>query len=291
MSFQRFADVVNSQTVNGSERTSSWRKVPTQTTTAGIWYDISSAPGTPPPKYWFDSTPLVAAVVAQSIDGGLWHGSNVSPYQKCLRELMAITVTAAVLPMPMILCDYLLYYPTIDETVSGAQVMNNTATITRWIGDKTIQMIAVSDASRVGGATVTISYTNQSGVSGQTTTFIENAVSVTGSLVNSAVASSTANPYSTGAFIQLQQGDTGVTSIQSVTVNGSGDTGLFSLVLVKPLCQFSVRGIDAPTEVDYLRDFPVMPIIQDDAYLSFLCLPQGSLSGVQTIGTIKTTFN
>jgi hypothetical protein len=63
------------------------------------------------------------------------------------------------------------------------------------------------------------------------------------------------------------------------------------LIIVKPLAQFSIRGIDAPVEVDYLKDFPVMPQIQDDAYLSFLCLPQGSLSGVQIIGSIKTTFN
>lgn len=288
MGFKRFKDVVDSQVANGAERYSSWRKVPTQTTTVGIWYDISSAPGTPPPKYWFDSTPLKAAVVAQSTDGGLWHGGNVSPQTKYLRELMAMCVTAAPLPMPIIMCDYLLYYPTIDETVAGAQNLDNTATITRWIGDPTIQMIAVSDAPRTGGQTVTISYTNQSGASGRTTTFIENGVSVTGSIVSS--AQTQPGGYVAGPFIGLQYPDTGVQSIQSATVNGAGDTGLFSLVLVKPICQFSIRGIDAPTEVDYLKDFPVMPIIQDDAYLSFLCLPQGSLSGVSVIGSIKTTF-
>lgn len=288
MGFQRFKDVVDSQVANGSERYSAWRKTSTQITTVGIWYDISSAPGNPNPKYWFDTTPLKATVCAQSIDGGLWHGGNVSPQTKYLRELMAICVTAAPLPMPMILCDYLLYYPTIDETVSGAQVMDNTASITRWIGDSTIQMIAVSDAPRTGGQTVTVSYTNQSGTSGRTTTFIENAVSVTGSIVSS--AQTQAGGYAAGPFIGLQYPDTGVQSVQSVTVNGTGDVGLFSIILVKPMSQFSIRGIDAPVEVDYLKDFSGTPIVKDDAFLSLLCLPQGSLSGAQIIGSIKTTF-
>jgi len=72
-------------------------------------------------------------------------------------------------------------------------------------------------------------------------------------------------------------------------MNGS-DTGLFTIVLVKPLATFSIRGIDAPVEVDYFKDFPVVPQIQDDAYLSFLCLPQGTLAASAIHGSIKTTF-
>ena len=77
--FGRFKDVVDAEVVNGSSRFNAWRKTPTQATTIGIWFDLSSSPGNPPPKYWFDSAPLVAKQVAQSTDGGFWHGSNVSP--------------------------------------------------------------------------------------------------------------------------------------------------------------------------------------------------------------------
>ena len=289
--FTNIQDIVNSQVTNGCERFSCWRKSPNQANTIGIWFDISMSPGNPSPKYWFDASPLKANPVAQSTDGGIWHGQNVLPQQKILKEFMAMCVTATPLPMPIILLDYLLYYPTIDESVSGVQNMDNTLSLTRYTTGNGVQMIAVSDASRVGGQTVTVNYTNSNGVSNRTATFLENAVSVNGNLVNSAQTSTSAFNNATGAFIQLQSGDVGVRSVQSVTINGSGDVGLFSIVLVYPLATFSIRGIDAPVEVDYLKDFAVIPQIQDDAFLSFICLPQGSLSGVTIIGDIKTTFN
>jgi len=284
-------DMIDSQVTDGSSRLYTWRKSPTQVSTVGIWFDLSMSPGNPVPKYWFDAAPLIAVQVKQSTDGGIFHGSNVSPKVKYLRELMAFCVTATALPMPMILCDYLLYYPTIDESVTDIQTMTNTATLPRYTDGSGVQMIAISDASRVGGASFTINYTNSSGVSGRVTPdVLENSVSVNGSIVNSAQTSTTAKGNSTGPFIQLQAGDTGVMSVESVTMNGVGDVGLFSIVLVKPLAQMSIRGIDAPVEIDYLKDFPVMPIIQDDAFLSFLTLPQGTLNASAIHGTIKTTF-
>lgn len=249
------------------------------------------SPGNPSPKYWFDAQPLTAVAISLSNDGGLWHGSNVYPAQKILRELMAICVTQTPLPMPTILCDYLLYYPTIDDSISTPQTMDNTVTLPRYTNGNGVQMIAISTASRLGGSQVTVTYTNSKGVSGQTTTFTENAVSVSGTIVNCDNLSTTANSNATGAFIQLANGDTGVQSVQSVQILGSGDVGLFSLVLVKPLVNHSIRGIDAPVELDYVKDFASMPQIQDNAYLSFLCLPNGSISGSSIIGSIKTTFN
>ena len=50
-----------------------WRKVPSQVTTAGYWFDLSLSPGNPVPKYWFDATPLIAKAIYQSTDGGLFH--------------------------------------------------------------------------------------------------------------------------------------------------------------------------------------------------------------------------
>jgi len=161
MGFARVKDMVDSQVKNGSERYYTWRKSPTQTTTQGIWFDLSMSPGNPIPKYWFDNTPLKAQVVAQSTDGGLFHGSNVSPKSKYLRELMAFCVTATALPMPMILCDYLLYYPTIDDSITDPQTMDNTNVLTRYTNGNGVQMIAISDATRTGGQTFTVTYFHQ----------------------------------------------------------------------------------------------------------------------------------
>lgn len=291
MAFTKLKDIVTSQVINGSERYYSWRKSPTQATTQGIWFDLSMSPGNPVPKYWFDAAPLAAKVVAQSTDGGLFHGGNVSPQTKYLRELMAICVTATALPMQMLLCDYLLYYPTIDDSITDPQTMDNTNILTRYTDGTGVQMIAISDASRVGGATFTVTYTNSAGVGSRVTpNVVENAATSNGVLINSSLTSTTAQSNSTGAFITLQAGDKGVRSVQSVQMNGTGDVGLFSLVLVKPLASFSIRGIDAPVEVDYVKDFGLTPIIQDDAFLNFLVLPQGTLAASAIHGTIKTTF-
>ena len=89
-----------------------------------------------------------------------------------------------------------------------------------------------------------------------------------------------------GPFIGLQNGDTGVRSVESVTMLGI-DVGLFTLVLVKPLCQMSIRGIDAPVEIDLLKDFSQCPQVQDDAYLNFIVHPGGTLAAAPIHGYAK----
>lgn len=263
-----------------------WRKSPTQVTTIGIWFDLSMSPGNPVPQY-YAASPLVAAAFAASTNGGLYHGKNVTPYTKHLRQVLALTVTSTGLPMPMLLCDYLLYYPFIDEGTTDVQPLTNSVPLPRYTDGKGVQMMAVSVASRTGGQSFTVGYTNQDGTAGRTTqTVIQNSVSLNGSIVTSDRAVAAAR----GPFIPLQTGDTGVRSIQSVTMSGT-DVGLFTLVLVKPLAQMQIRGIDAPVEVDYFMDFSQAPVIVDDAYLNFLCCPAGSLAATAIHGSLEVVWN
>ena len=94
-----------------------------------------------------------------------------------------------------------------------------------------------------------------------------------------------------GPFLPLQRGDSGVRSIESVTIGGVGDVGLFSLVLVKPFAAFNLYGIDAACETDYFTDSAAMPEIKDDAYLNLIALPNGTLSGAPINGILETTWN
>jgi len=75
-----------------------------------------------------------------------------------------------------------------------------------------------------------------------------------------------------------------------VTMAGA-DVGLFALVLVKPLAQLQLRGIDAPVEVNYFTDFGQLPTIVDDAYLNFLACPSGSLAATPLHGDITVVWN
>lgn len=269
----------------------SFRKRPTQTTASGIWFDISMSPGSPAPNYYIGSagafTPL-----KQSTDGGLRHGGSVSPQRKFLRKLMALTVAATAAPLTMVLLDYIGFYPFVDESVTDEQFLDNTQAPTRYADSNGVMMMPVVVAAHSGAAVpLTVKYTNQDGVAGRISqTVAMGPQSVNGTILHSVAGGSTTYP-SSGPFIPLQRGDTGVRSVQSVTVGGVGDVGLFALVLVKPLATLDLRGIDAPTEVDFFTDCGgSMPEIEDDAYLNFIALPVGNLSGADIHGVIETTF-
>jgi hypothetical protein len=114
----------------------------------------------------------------------------------------------------------------------------------------------------------------------------ENTAAANGSIVTSdgAVAGCI------GAFIPLQAGDKGVRSIQSVQMISGTDVGLFCLVLVKPLMTTQIIGIDAPVEVEFGRDTAAMPQIVDDAYLNFICCPQGAINATALHGILETVW-
>ena len=270
----------------GKERRYTWRKTPSQVTTAGLWFDLSMSPGRPVPKYSFDAPPAIAKQITYSADGGLEHGGGVSPSEKYLRLTTGIATAATALPLTMVLCDYLLYFPSIDDSVLDEQVLDNTVTLPRYTDGEGVQVIAVSVAGRTGGARFYFTYTNSEGVSGRISqTCYQNSAAALGTLQNSgANANASAMP-----FVGLQAGDSGVRSIDSVFMLDA-DVGLMTFILVKPLGTSVIREITAPVEKDYFMEAGVIPRIYDDAYLSFLCLPQGTLAATALMGDIKTIF-
>lgn len=267
----------------------SFRKQATQTTGAGVWFDLSMSPGNPAPNYYIGS-PGVFVPLKQSTDGGLRHGGNVSPARKFLRKLMVTTNTAAASVTPMKLLDYIGFYGFIDESVLGEQFLDNTAPLPRHADGAGVQLMPVVVAGQTGGQPFTVSYTNQDGVAGRTTTSVLMSTQfVNGTILCSQNGGAT-YPHA-GPFLPLQSGDTGVRSVQSVTIGGVGDVGLFALVLVKPLASISLYEITAASETDFLLDAATMPVIEDDAYLNFIAMPTGTLSGAPIIGILETTWN
>lgn len=282
-------DLVDAELM-GKTVTSSFRKSPTQVTTIGVWFDMSMSPGNPAPQYYIAS-PYVGTVLARSTDGGLYHGTNVSSQKKYLTNSTLLTATATALPMTVILQDYLYFYSFIDESIDGSpQNMDNTTPMSRYTDGAGVNIMPVVVAGHAaGGATFVCSYTNQDGVSGRTT---QPATLNTAQFVNGTILTSNrAQAGCVGPYLALQQGDSGVRSIQSVTMTGS-DVGLFALVLVKPLLTTQIRGIDAPVETEpLLRQGLTLPEIKDDAYLNYICLPSGSLAATSIFGYIKTVWN
>lgn len=273
----------------GKVHRSVWRKVPTQTTATGFWFDLSLSPGIPKPQYYIGSE-LTATALTRSANGSINHGHNVSPATKHLRQLSAMASVATPLPMRLILEDNILFYPLVDQSLDGeVQLMDNTVTLPRYTDGVGVMIKAVVTNPHATGGTgfsFTCSYTNQDGVAGRTTAPTTLSTQfVAGTIISSAPA----QLNSSGAYLSLQGGDYGVRSIESVTMTGS-EVGLMTLVLCKPIAEGEIQTINAPFFIDYMMDELDAPIIYDDACLNWLCLPQGTLAANNLFGTIKTAW-
>lgn len=282
--FKTIGEVIDAE-LNGKVRNFTWRKTPSQANTAGLWYDLGYSPGNPSPNYYIGS-PLTATQLKQSTDGGLYHGPNVSPSEKYLRKITTYANASTALPMNAILCDYLLFYPFIDESNTDPQTMNNSVTLPRYTDGKGVQVTAIMTNAGTGGQQFYFTYTNQDGVAGRTS---QTVTMNTATAVGTVICSNTATANAGNPFIGLQSGDTGVRSIDSVVMLGV-DTGLFTLVLVKPFVQTCFREITVPYEKDLLMPTTTLDKIYDDAFLGFLALPQGLLNATVLRGDLKVIW-
>lgn len=282
--FAGIRDVVDAE-LAGQVKYLTYRKVPAVVTGGGTWYDYSMSPGNPAPQY-YAAAPLTAQTLSRSSDGGIQHGGNVSPLTKYVRRVTAMAVAAAGVPQRVYLLDYLMFYPFVDMGTSDSQAMTNVQTLSRYTDGAGVRMMAVLVAPHgLAGDTFFVTYTNSAGQSGRVTPLhaMSTAISVNGTILTTQTAAAGAF----GPFMTLQSGDTGIRSIESVQCTAGTDVGLFTMVLVQPLAEFTIRGIDAPTEADFvLTSGCKLPAIVDDAYLNFITCPNGSLTGVPLFGDV-----
>lgn len=285
MGFQNYREI-NEAISNGQTSLFSWRKAPTQTTATNIWFDLSMSPGNPVPNY-YAATPLISKRLAQSTDGGIFHGGNAtnSKHVKSFTALCTTPTTAV--PLPIIVCDYLLYYPFIDMSTTDTQNLTTSETLSRYTDGEGVQIMAIEVASQIGGVQFYVTYTNSDGVAGRVTPNIRcNSQISVGTLITTAAATAGC----AGPFLPLQGDDKGVRSIESVTFL-SADVGLITLVLVKPLFNNTIVDIQAPAERDFTTDFlGLLPEIKNDAYLNMICLPSGTLASGQILGLLETVW-
>ena len=288
MPFKSYRDIIDSYET-GETFLSVFRKVPAVATSAGIWFDLSMVPGIPGPNY-YASAPGVAEVLAPAVGSGTigiqYGGYAVGGSSKHLARSM---ITTTIAPVMYMLCDYLLYYPFMDMGDTTTQTMDNTKTLPRYLDGKGVQIMAVEVAPQIGGASFQVSYTNQDGISGRTTkTAICNSQTVNGTIITSNTTASVSGFG--GPFLALQKGDTGVRSIESFTMN-TADTGLITLVLVKPLATMYTYEISTPAETVWYRDRMTMPRIYNGAFLGLLACAQSSLASVAIQGELEFIWN
>lgn len=126
MAIRSFKDLVDAEE-NGQTFYGGFRKNMNASTGVGSWFDTTLSPGNPLPFY-YASTPLVGEPLGQSANGGIAHNQPVASlgYKTYLKTLTVVPITSTLaLTGPMILMDYLFYYPFIDTGTTDEQFLDN----------------------------------------------------------------------------------------------------------------------------------------------------------------------
>jgi hypothetical protein len=266
MSFNGIAPLAAAVAENGREWQSFFFKTSVPAAGAGRWADASVGAGIPIYNAYV-GVQLEATPVTGSGNRGIYAGPQPASGQtKHIHALQAVSVSAGV-PLYMLLADYLLFYPLIDGDSTDQQAMDNTLTLPRYTSGEGVQCMIVVQTPMAQNGTMTMSYTNSAGVSGRTTTFGVNLSSVIGCIVNTSSSSNAASAES--PFVPLENGDKGIRSIESVTVNGAPG-GFLNAVLVKPLAHLQLRENGTAAEKVMVPQSASCPQVEDGAYLNWI---------------------
>jgi hypothetical protein len=263
-------DLVNEITSGKFNRTD-WNKITGGTTyTAGRWYDFSGLNGTPVANA-FAGTALAWRTCDETTGNGtqifgLPHGGNVSPNTKHVLNVSAITPVATGVPAQLMLCDLQGYWPGITNNSATAQTLTGTPTL-RYTNGAGCRLFWVQTAA--AGATaqnIALSYSNTVPTAGRTlpVTVAMTASGIVGHISHSGTA---ANNY--GPFLPLASGDTGVSTVATVTFSAA-NTGTGALCLARPLLTLPLTTVSVAAERDLLNQLPSLPRVMDGACLTWL---------------------
>jgi len=177
----------------------------------------------------------------------------------------------------LLLCDRLWHNSGFNITATTAQTVNSVEFPARdkngtTGGDGVILGVEVSAATGAGTPTITVSYTNQAGTAGRTGT----------NLVATAASSAAGTFYPIG----LNAGDTGVRSVQTLTLSATWTSGTIHLVAYRVLATLELSAAGLPNAVDALTSG--LPRLYDTSVPFLLYIPQAT-SSTQLSGSVVCT--
>lgn len=245
-------------------------KVGTAAEAIGIRHSLHAATGTP--GAWAPGTPGVAGRATDGTtasDAGCLPVRNPASGANYLNQYLVASSVAHF----HYLTDYLWVNSGLVVTTTTAQTVNSVAFPARDLDGSTngagvqVGILVVTATTNAGAITnTTMSYTNQDGVAGRTATISSfPATAVAGTLV----------PF------QLAAGDTGVRSIQSVTLGTSYGGGAISLVAFRDVaaCPNTVVNLGGK-----MFDPPAAPGVR---LYNGVCLIPGYIASATTATTVQ----
>ncbi|MGL5934784.1 MAG: hypothetical protein ACRCZI_04080 [Cetobacterium sp.] len=139
-------------------------------------------------------------------------------------------------------------------------------------GHGVLLALEISAATGAGTPTITISYTNQAGTAGRTATNFQATVAT------SAIGAT--------YLIGLQAGDTGVRSVQSLTLSATWTSGTMNLVAYRPLAALELAGTFIPNALDAVTSG--LPRLYDGTVPWLVFVPQGTTASIVTGTYVET---
>lgn len=243
--------------------------------TAGYFVDLNQTSGIPKYNAFAGSsltfTPLIGAGNA-----GVYTGVHeTGKTKRMIRWQVVNTNTTAntIPPDHIMLSDYLGFYPLIDCDDVDPQVMDNTETLPRYETGEGVRIALIVTAPMASTASVTITYTNQDGVTGKTST--ANVIAGANIGVCATSAGSNGNASTVTPFFPLADDDSGVRAIEQIQFAASAG-GFICAALVKPLSTIMTYESGVTVEKEYLT---APPEIKQGAYLNFMIKRVGNAAG------------
>ena len=238
---------------------------------------VAGRPFTP---FYLAGVPGAAAAPAPGISGAAltsYAGQIPIPTASGNTHLARFSGVSSAQGGVLLLCDRLWHNSGISVTTTTAQTVNSVAFPARDKNGSTngagvLVGLEIVTTTGAGAATPTISYTNEAGTAGRTSTTVD------------AYAATSA----AGSFYRLglQAGDNGVRSIQSVTLGVSMTSGSVSLVAYRILATLELSAAGIPNAVDALTSG--LPRLYDTSVPFLIYVPQTTTT-TQLSGSVVYT--
>lgn len=276
--------LVEGAMLEGQTATSSFRKNFTGSSTIADYVDGSMAPGNPRPNYY--SGTVMRSTLLNG-DYGIWSGGDVSPKRKMVTRITVSGSGSVNYPMRVMLCDFLMYYPFVDLDVTGQQDFENTVSLPRYMDGLGVKIFVVAVGSTIGNVEYTMGYRNHLDQDVESMRMRTAQISYVGACINTTFGLT--GPGGGGPWVWPVNPSDGVKRLNWISFMDPNG-GLGACVLVKPLCNFNMSEQLAPTIMEWPNLKTEMPVIEDGAYLNFICHAANNVAGTAFNGLLETAW-
>lgn len=281
MSFSSVDDVVAEITAGKYAKLTGFRTINTgATSAAGRWHEAFAATGSGGTGVLTGTAGVGVALSSATVGSIPQPTVNVTPDTKHVLTLTGYTAAATAVPGFLMLTDLLYMYPSCVVTGTPTTLNNGAAKPTRMNNGAGVQASCIVAGTAIGAATptLTMTYTDQAGNTGNTGAFTASAASLPiGSFFSGGTLASLGSPV-----MNLAAGDSGVRELNSYTI-ATGTTGAVNFMLHRPIATIPLVAANVAGERDLMFQFPSLPQIPDDACLALFVMVGGALVANQIV--------